>query len=80
MSNKLNMFKLWIPLSLLLINIILSMFLIEELIDVSPPNHGVLSFLTPIIGLISFMYIRNSTEKKYTPYLKETIYRTLIMI
>lgn len=67
MTNKVKRFKLWIPLLLLLINIILTSFLVEELIDASPPNYGDLAFLTPIIGLISFAYIRTSTEKNYTP-------------
>lgn len=67
MTNKVKRFKLWILLLLLLINIILISFMVEELIDASPPNHGVLAFLTPIIGLISFAYIKKSTKKNYTP-------------
>ncbi|KRF67229.1 hypothetical protein ASG99_16500 [Bacillus sp. Soil768D1] len=66
MVKKGKKFKLWIPLLLLFINIILISFLIEELIDASPPNQGDLAFLTPIIGLISFAYIRKSTDKNYT--------------
>ncbi|MFD4818180.1 hypothetical protein [Peribacillus butanolivorans] len=65
MVKKVKKFKLWIPLLLLFINIILISFLIEELIDASPPNHGDLAFSTPIIGLISFAYIRKSTDKNY---------------
>lgn len=66
MVAKVKRFKLWIPLLLLLINSILTSFLIEELIDASPPNYGSLAFLTPIIALISFAYIRKATDKKFT--------------
>ncbi|MDH5164181.1 hypothetical protein MHI39_24460 [Heyndrickxia sp. FSL K6-6286] len=53
-----------LPLLLLVINLIFSAFLIEELIDASDPNYGVAGFFTPIIGLISFIYIRKCAGKK----------------
>lgn len=56
--------NLLIPLFLLVINLIFSAFLIEELIDASEPNYGVTGFFTPIIGLISFIYIRKLAGKK----------------
>ncbi len=31
-----------------------------------PSNYGYLAFFTPIIGLISFLYIRKATNKNYT--------------
>ncbi|MDR7002731.1 hypothetical protein [Neobacillus niacini] len=56
--------NLLILLFLLVINLIFSAFLIEELIDASDPNYGVTGFFTPIIGLISFIYIRKLAGKK----------------
>ncbi len=53
-----------IPLFLLVINFIFSAFLIEELIDASEPNYGVTGLFTPVIGLISFLYIRKVEGKK----------------
>ncbi|RDW17436.1 hypothetical protein [Oceanobacillus chungangensis] len=59
MTQKLSKLKLWIPLLLLLINIILFSFTVEELIDASEPNYGGgFKLLTPVFGLISFFYIR----------------------
>lgn len=63
MAKKIH---LWIPILLLFINIFLTYFLIDELIDASPPNYGYLAYFTPIIGLISFLYIRKATNKNYT--------------
>ncbi|TQR14695.1 hypothetical protein [Psychrobacillus vulpis] len=58
-------FNLLIPLLLLVLNIIFLSFLIEELIDASEPNYGGgLGMSTPVIGLISFIYIRKFAEKK----------------
>lgn len=58
-------FNLLIPLLLLVLNIILLSFLIEELIDASEPNYGGLwSLSTPVFGLISFIYIRKFIGKK----------------
>lgn len=56
--------NLLIPLFLLVINLIFSAFLIEELIDASEPNYGVTGLFTPVIGLISFIYIRKLEGKK----------------
>ncbi|WP_085994132.1 hypothetical protein [Oceanobacillus senegalensis] len=65
MTNKSGEFKLWIPLLLLVINIILFCFMVEELIDASVPNYGgPFNLLTPLFGLISFFYIRKYTAKK----------------
>jgi hypothetical protein len=55
--------KMLIPLILFVINLIFTAFLIEELIDASDPNYGVTGFFTPIIGLISFIYIRKLKGK-----------------
>ena len=64
MTRKLNEFKLWIPLLLLVINIILFSFTVEELIDASMPNYGgPFKLLTPVFGLISFFYIRKHQAK-----------------
>ncbi len=57
-------FKLWIPLILLVINIILFSFTVEELIDASMPNYGgPFKLLTPVFGLVSFFYIRKHNAK-----------------
>ncbi|TMN22245.1 hypothetical protein FH966_04355 [Lentibacillus cibarius] len=64
MTKKRKTFHLWVPLLLLGINIIFLVFIIEELIDASPPNYGGLGFLMPVIGLISFTYIRNYAKEK----------------
>lgn len=47
-----------IPTILLVVNIIFTAFLIEELIDASEPNAGNLGLLTPVISIISFLYIK----------------------
>lgn len=49
--------KVWIPVLLLLVNVIFTLFLVEELLDASEPNYGYLGFLTPIIAVLSFLYI-----------------------
>lgn len=65
MNFSLKKFNLWFPLMLLLINLILFSFLIEELVDASSPNYGGgLSLLTPLFGLISFLYIRKTEGEK----------------
>lgn len=57
-------FRLWIPLSLLAINLILFSFTVEELIDASLPNYGgAYKLLTPVFGLISFSYIQRHQAK-----------------
>lgn len=57
-------FKLWIPLLLLVINIILFSLLVEELIDASMPNYGgPFKLLTPVFGSISFFYIEKRQAK-----------------
>ncbi|TMN18795.1 hypothetical protein [Lentibacillus cibarius] len=67
MSNNLKEFHLWIPLLLMGINVISVGFMVEELIDASPPNYGApLLFLTPIFGLISLSYISHYATKKNT--------------
>jgi hypothetical protein len=58
--------KFMIPLFLLAINLIFSAFLIEEIIDASDPNYGVIGFFIPIVSLISFIYIRKVAGKKLT--------------
>lgn len=57
-NNKSKKINLWIPLLLLLFNIIFTVFLVEELLDATEPNYGYLGFLTPIVALISFLYIK----------------------
>ncbi|WP_027964000.1 hypothetical protein [Halalkalibacillus halophilus] len=57
--HKPQKINIWIQLLLLLFNIIFISFLIEELIDATEPNYGGLAFFTPIIALISLLYIRN---------------------
>lgn len=52
-----------IPLFLFAINLIFSAFLIEEIIDASDPNYGLTGFFTPIISLVSFIYIRKFVGK-----------------
>lgn len=58
MADKSKEFKLWIPLVLFFSNHVLITFLIAELVDATEPNSGILGFLTPILALISFFYIR----------------------
>lgn len=65
MAEKVEKFHLWVPLFLLGINIIFLVFMIEELIDASPPNYGSLGFLMPVIGFISFSYIRKYKGKEF---------------
>ncbi|WP_017186916.1 hypothetical protein [Alkalibacillus haloalkaliphilus] len=64
--NKSKKFKLWIPLLLLLLNIIFTLFLIEELLDATEPNYGFLGFLTPIVALISLVYIRKFKREDHS--------------
>lgn len=69
MNSSLKKFNLWIPLILLIINLILFSFLIEELVDDSSPKYGGgLSLLTPLFGLISFLYIRKQKERNLLSY------------
>jgi len=65
--------NVWIPLILLVINLIFSAFLIEELIDASEPNYGILGFFTPVIGLISFLYIKKLEEKSFLLHLLQLL-------
>lgn len=65
MSSSLKKFNLWISMVFLTVNLVLFSFLLEELIDASPPNYGGgFSLLTPLFGLISFLYIRISEGVK----------------
>lgn len=65
MNNKLKQFHLAIPLAFLVINLVLFSFLMEELIDASPPNYGGgMQLMTPVFGLISFLYIRKTEGPK----------------
>lgn len=65
MNNKLKQFHLAIPLALLVINLVLFSFLMEELIDASPPNYGGgMQLMTPVFGLISFLYIQKTDGPK----------------
>lgn len=57
-NNKSKKINLWIPLLLLLFNIIFTSFLVEELLDATEPNYGYLGYLTPIVALISFLYFK----------------------
>ncbi|RDI37926.1 hypothetical protein [Falsibacillus pallidus] len=59
-----------IPLLLFVINLLFSAFLIEELIDASDPNYGVAGFFTPIIGLMSLIYIRKLEGENLIPLLR----------
>lgn len=69
MTNKSGKFKLSIPLLLLVLNIILFSFTVEELIDASEPNYGgAFKLMTPVLGLISFFYIKKYQTKK-NPFL-----------
>ncbi|SES28817.1 hypothetical protein [Salipaludibacillus aurantiacus] len=58
MADKVKKFKIRIPLVLLLFNSIFISFLVEELLDATEPNYGFLGFLTPLMALISLLYIR----------------------
>lgn len=65
MNNKLKQFHLAIPLALLAINLVLFSFLMEELIDASPPNYGGgRQLMTPVFGLISFLSIQKTEGPK----------------
>lgn len=65
MRNKLKQFHLAIPLVLLVISLVLFSFLMEELIDASPPNYGGgMQLMTPVFGLISFLYIQKTEGPK----------------
>ena len=59
-----------IPLLLLVINSIFTLFLIEELIDATDPNYGALGLFTPVIAVISFIYIRKFVERKHTFFVR----------
>ncbi|MFP3323467.1 hypothetical protein R0K05_10170 [Planococcus sp. SIMBA_160] len=63
--NTLKQFHLAIPLVLLVINLVLFSFLMEELLDASPPNYGGgFQLMTPVFGLLSFLYIRKTEGPK----------------
>ena len=64
--------NLLFPLLILVLNIIFFLFLMEELIDASDPNYGAWGLSTPVLGFISFLYIRKFVEKK-----SNTLIRTL---
>jgi|GEM_PF-6705915 len=65
MKNMLKQFRLAIPLVLLAINLVLFSFLLEELVDASPPNYGGgMQLMTPVFGLVSFLYIRKTQGPK----------------
>ncbi|MGM0896983.1 MAG: hypothetical protein ACQEV0_03735 [Bacillota bacterium] len=65
MKNTLKNFHLSIPIALLIINLVLLSFLVEELIDASQPNYGGgLQLMTPVFGLLSFLYIRKTEGPK----------------
>lgn len=65
MNSKLKQFHLAIPLALLVINLVLFSFLMEELIDASPPNYGGgMQLMTPVFGLVSFLYIQKMDGPK----------------
>ena len=63
-DNTVNKMNLLLPLFLFVINLIFSAFLIEELIDASEPNYGIMGLLTPITGLISIIFIKKSVGNK----------------
>lgn len=63
-DNTVNKMNLLLPLFLFVINLIFSAFLIEELIDASEPNYGLMGLLTPITGLISIIYIKKFVRNK----------------
>ncbi|ALS76335.1 hypothetical protein AUC31_14520 [Planococcus rifietoensis] len=65
MKNTTKQFHLSIPLVLLAINLVLFSFLMEELLDASPPNYGGgMQLMTPVFGLVSFLYIRKTEGPK----------------
>lgn len=65
MNSKLKQFHLAIPLAFLVINLVLFSFLMEELIDASPPNYGGgMQLTTPVFGLVSFLYIQKTDGPK----------------
>ncbi|MEC2072693.1 hypothetical protein [Alkalihalophilus marmarensis] len=63
-------FNKWIPITLLTVNLLLLLLLVEELIDATEPNYGVWSFLMPVFGWISFYYIRITSKGKVHVSLK----------
>lgn len=63
-------FNKWIPITLLTVNLLLFLLLVEELIDATEPNYGVWSFLMPVFGWISFYYIRITSKGKVHVSLK----------
>lgn len=62
-ENSKGKFHLWIPTIILLLNIVFTIFLIEELIDASEPNAGIFGMLTPLTSIISFLYIKHVIRK-----------------
>ncbi|MFK8794027.1 hypothetical protein [Planococcus plakortidis] len=65
MINTLKQFHLAVPLALLVVNLVLFSFLMEELIDASPPNYGGgYQLMTPVFGLLSFLYIQKTEGPK----------------
>ncbi|ADC51676.1 hypothetical protein BpOF4_18175 [Alkalihalophilus pseudofirmus OF4] len=63
-------FNKWISITLLTVNLLLLLLLVEELIDATEPNYGVWSFLMPVFGWISFYYIRITSKGKVHVSLK----------
>lgn len=58
------------PLVLLVVNIVLIAFLLEELMDETDPNYGTLSLLAPIFAIISMLYLRKFGEAKKTGFVR----------
>lgn len=54
--------KMLIPLLLLLVNIVLTSLIIQELLDTTGKVYGIFGLLTPILAIISFFYIRNKNS------------------
>jgi len=65
-DRTINKMNLLLPVFLFVINLIFSAFLIEELIDASEPNYGILGLLTPITGVVSLIYIKKMAGNKRT--------------
>lgn len=73
-------FKAWVPLSLLVINILLSFIYLERLNNEPLPRFGLLGLIPVIIGVISFIYINRYSNRKTTLIIFAQIFNIIFII
>lgn len=67
--NTLKQFHLAIPIVLLVVNLVLFSFLVEELLDASPPNYGGgMQLLTPVLASFHFSIFKRRKARSHPAY------------